>query len=103
MKPFLEPKTYKKMKFVYSDDPKSLKVIEEIFDLDKLDVAFGGRNPAGFNLQVYAQQMKDDDRRRTNFHGSGCSSPSYHSSSLSESHQHESTDRDSNASDEGRL
>ncbi|KAB2049454.1 hypothetical protein ERO13_A13G159900v2 [Gossypium hirsutum] len=105
VKPFLETKTYKKMKFVYSDDPKSLKVIEEIFDLDKLDVAFGGRNPAGFNLEVYARQMKDDDSKRMNFHGSGCSSPFYHSSSLSESQQHESTDldRDSNASDEGRL
>ncbi|TYH35566.1 hypothetical protein ES332_D13G201700v1 [Gossypium tomentosum] len=105
VKPFLETKTYKKMKFVYSDDPKSLKVIEEIFDLDKLDVAFGGRNPAGFNLEVYARQMKDDDSKRTNFHGSGCSSPFYQSSSLSESQQHESTDldRDSNASDEGRL
>ncbi|MBA0728422.1 hypothetical protein Golax_001323 [Gossypium laxum] len=105
VKPFLETKTYKKMKFVYSDDPKSLKVIEEIFDLDKLDVAFGGRNPAGFNLEVYARQMKDDDSKRTNFHGSGCSSPFYQSSSLSESQQHESTDLDcdSNASDEGRL
>ncbi|MBA0816796.1 hypothetical protein Gohar_001419 [Gossypium harknessii] len=105
VKPFLETKTYKKMKFVYSDDPKSLKVIEEIFDLDKLDVAFGGRNPAGFNLEVYARQMKDDDSKRTNFHGSGCSSPFYQSSSLSESQQYESTDldRDSNASDEGRL
>ncbi|MBA0632880.1 hypothetical protein Godav_001545 [Gossypium davidsonii] len=105
VKPFLETKTYKKMKFVYSDDPKSLKVIEEIFDLDKLDVAFGGRNPAGFNLEVYARQMKDDDSKRTNFHGSGCSSPFYQSSSLSESQQHESTDldRNSNASDEGRL
>ncbi|KAL1064174.1 hypothetical protein V6Z11_D13G194000 [Gossypium hirsutum] len=89
VKPFLETKTYKKMKFVYSDDPKSLKVIEEIFDLDKLDVAFGGRNPAGFNLEVYARQMKDDDSKRTNFHGSGCSSPFYQSSSLSESQQHE--------------
>ncbi|KAL1127572.1 hypothetical protein V6Z11_A13G187400 [Gossypium hirsutum] len=89
VKPFLETKTYKKMKFVYSDDPKSLKVIEEIFDLDKLDVAFGGRNPAGFNLEVYARQMKDDDSKRMNFHGSGCSSPFYHSSSLSESQQHE--------------
>ncbi|XWS57935.1 hypothetical protein CRYUN_Cryun09bG0215600 [Craigia yunnanensis] len=88
VKPFLEPKTYKKVKFVYSDDTKSQKIIEEIFYFDKLDAAFGGRNTAGFDYQAYAQQI--------------CSSPPHPSSILSESHQSESLDldHDSNASDE---
>ncbi|KAE8733701.1 Sec14p-like phosphatidylinositol transfer family protein isoform 3 [Hibiscus syriacus] len=105
VKPFLEPKTYRKIKFVYSDDPKSMTVVEEIFDLNILDVAFGGRNAAGFNYEAYAQQMKEDDIKRLNSVCSGCSSPySYPSSILSESQQ-ESTDldHDSIASDEGRL
>ncbi|KAE8707879.1 Sec14p-like phosphatidylinositol transfer family protein isoform 3 [Hibiscus syriacus] len=67
VKPFLDPKTYKKMKFVYSDDPKSTTVVEEIFDLDILDVAFGGRNAAGFSYEEYAQQMKEDDIERNKY------------------------------------
>ncbi|XP_022718737.1 random slug protein 5-like isoform X2 [Durio zibethinus] len=103
VKPFLEPKTYKKVKFVYSNDPKSQKIIEEIFDLDKLDVALGGRNRAGFDYQAYARQMKEDDIRKSNFLDSSCSSPP--ASILFESHQPESPDldHDSNASDEGGL
>ncbi|KAL4324680.1 hypothetical protein GQ457_11G014680 [Hibiscus cannabinus] len=96
VKPFLEPRTYKKMKFLYSNDPNSMKVVEEIFDLDTLDVAFGGRNAAGFNYEAYAKQMKEDDIKRLNSLGSGC---------LSESSQQQSTDLDhgSNASDDVRL
>ncbi|KAK8638123.1 hypothetical protein V6N13_136563 [Hibiscus sabdariffa] len=96
VKPFLEPRTYQKMKFLYSNDPNSMKVVEEIFDLDSLDVAFGGRNAAGFNYEAYAQQMKEDDIKRLNSLSSGC---------LSESSQQQSTDLDhgSNASDDVRL
>ncbi|EOY10396.1 Sec14p-like phosphatidylinositol transfer family protein isoform 3 [Theobroma cacao] len=105
VKPFLEPKTYKKVKFVYSDDPKSQKIIEEVFDLDKLDVAFGGRNTAGFDYQAYAQQMKEDDIKKSNVLDSSCTSPPYPSSVLSKSHQLESLDLDhySNASDKVGL
>ncbi|XWS42760.1 hypothetical protein CRYUN_Cryun16bG0042000 [Craigia yunnanensis] len=105
VKPFLETKTYKKVKFVYSDDPKSLKIMEEAFDLDKLDAAFGGRNTGGFDYQAYAQQMKEDDIRKSNFLDSSCASPSHPSSILSESHQSESPDldHDSNASNESGL
>ncbi|KAK8520085.1 hypothetical protein V6N12_004047 [Hibiscus sabdariffa] len=96
VKPFLEPRTYKKMKFLYSNDPNSMKVVEEIFDLDTLDVAFGGRNATGFNYEAYAKQMKEDDIKRLNSLGSGC---------LSESSQQQSTflDHGSNASDDVRL
>ncbi|KAI4300981.1 hypothetical protein L6164_034304 [Bauhinia variegata] len=85
VKPFLEPKTFKKARFVYPDNPKSRLIMEEIFDLDKLELFFGGRNALGFNYKVYAQKMKDDDKRMSDFIGSGCSSPSYLQSVLSES------------------
>ncbi|KAK8541867.1 hypothetical protein V6N12_014488 [Hibiscus sabdariffa] len=97
LKPFLDPITYQKVKFVYSDDPKSRKIIEEIFYLDKLDAAFGGRNMSGFDYQAYARQMKDDDVRMSSFLHSGCSSPSPHLSSIL------AEPRGSNASDEGGL
>ena len=79
--------------------------MEEVFDLDKLDVAFGGRNTGGFNYQAYAQQMKEDDIRMSNFLDSSFASSSHPSSILSESHQSESPDldHDSNASNESGL
>ncbi|XVF30671.1 hypothetical protein REPUB_Repub16aG0078500 [Reevesia pubescens] len=106
VKPFLESKTYKKVNFVYSDDPKSQKIMEEVFDFDTLDAAFGGRNTAGFDYQAFAQQMKEDDIRKSNFLDSSSSSPLHPSLILSESNQSESPDLDhddSNPSDEGGL
>ncbi|XVE62442.1 hypothetical protein DITRI_Ditri06bG0118500 [Diplodiscus trichospermus] len=94
VKPFFEPKTYKKLIFVYSDDPMSLKIMEELFDLDKLDAAFGGRNAGGFDYQAYSKHMKEDDIRKSNFLDSSCASPSYSSSIFSESHPSGSPDLD---------
>ena len=71
MKPFLEPKTYNKVKFVYSDDTESQKIITDIFDMDKLEFAFGGRNPVGFDDNQYAERMKEDDKRMTTLLSSG--------------------------------
>ncbi|GAB4861195.1 hypothetical protein Ancab_036354 [Ancistrocladus abbreviatus] len=62
VKPFLEPKTRKKVKFVYPDDANSRKVLEEIFDMDQLESAFGGNNTDGFDINKYAERMKEDDK-----------------------------------------
>ncbi|XP_077249954.1 uncharacterized protein LOC143889576 [Tasmannia lanceolata] len=67
VKPFLEPKTYKKVKFVYSDDIGTKKIMEDLFDMDKLEVAFGGRNQEGFNINDYAERMREDDKRIPSF------------------------------------
>ncbi|KAK9162920.1 hypothetical protein Syun_003822 [Stephania yunnanensis] len=63
VKPFLEPKTYRKVKFVYSDDLNSKKIMEDLFDMDTLESAFGGNNQAGFNINDYAERMREDDKR----------------------------------------
>ncbi|KAH9295749.1 hypothetical protein KI387_039337 [Taxus chinensis] len=63
VKPFLEPKTYRKVKFVYSKDLESMKIMEELFDMDKVESAFGGRNPVEFNKDEYGQRMKEDDKK----------------------------------------
>ncbi|PQM43051.1 random slug protein 5-like isoform X1 [Prunus yedoensis var. nudiflora] len=73
VKPFLEPKTYKKMKFVYSDNPQSQKIMEDLFHMDKLESAFGGKNSCGFDYQAYAQRMREDDKKMSSFIDSGCS------------------------------
>lgn len=75
VKPFIEPKTYKKVRFVYSKEPQSQKLMEELFDMDKLDCTFGGRNSAGFNYEAYAQWMREDDKKRFDMMYSGSSSP----------------------------
>ncbi|MQM08079.1 hypothetical protein Taro_040934 [Colocasia esculenta] len=62
-KPFLEPKTCKKVKFVYSDDPSTKKIMEDLFDVDRLECAFGGNNQVGFNVSDYAERMRGDDKR----------------------------------------
>ena len=59
VKPFLEPKTSNKVKFVYSDDNLSNKLLEDLFDMEQLEVAFGGKNSdAGFNFEKYAERMR---------------------------------------------
>ncbi|KAK4404671.1 hypothetical protein Sango_0835700 [Sesamum angolense] len=58
VKPFLELKTYKKIKFVYSDQPQSTKVMESPFDMDKLEPAFRGKSKEGFDYEAYAKCMK---------------------------------------------
>ncbi|XVF36754.1 hypothetical protein REPUB_Repub19eG0085400 [Reevesia pubescens] len=63
VKPFLEPKTQNKVKFVYSDDLNSKKIMEDLFDMEKLECPFGGNDGSGFNINKYAERMREDDRR----------------------------------------
>lgn len=100
VKPFLEPKTFKKVRFVYSDNPQSQKTMEDLFDIDKLGSAFGGRNSIGFDYEDYAQRMKEDDKKMSDFIESGCS-PSYQPSIMSELQQSDSLA--SEGSDEAGL
>ncbi|XP_072980274.1 uncharacterized protein [Typha angustifolia] len=67
VKPFLEHKTYKKVKFVYSDNLDSQKIMGDLFDIDKLETAFGGRNTCGFDFNNYAERMKEDDKKMDAF------------------------------------
>lgn len=63
VKPFLESKTSKKVKFVYSDNQASMKIMEDFFNMDELEQAFGGKNEAGFEIKEYAKRMKDEDKK----------------------------------------
>lgn len=62
-KPFLETKTANKVKFVYSDDVNSKRIIESLFNMDQLESAFGGNNNVSFNITKYGETMKEDDKR----------------------------------------
>eukprot|EP00249_Psilotum_nudum_P011155 c22997_g2_i1 orf=319-1260(-) len=61
VKPFLDPKTFKKVKFVYAQDAECEKLMDELFDMDVLECAFGGRNPLGFDKDDYSKLMQEDD------------------------------------------
>ena len=79
--------------------------MEELFDIDKLESAFGGKNSVGFDYEAYAVRMKEDDKM-SHLGTSGCSSP-YQSSIMSETQLSESlaSDQgsDGNHSDEGGI
>nr|GLL48060.1 random slug protein 5-like [Ipomoea trifida] len=62
-KPFLEPKTANKVSFVYSDDPNSKKIMEDLFDTTQLESAFGGNESADFDIAKYAERMREDDKK----------------------------------------
>ncbi|XP_047318728.1 phosphatidylinositol transfer protein 3-like [Impatiens glandulifera] len=61
VKPFLEPKTYRKVKFVFSNHPQGQKTMEDLFDVDKLEPIFGGKSEKGFDYEAYAKQMKEEN------------------------------------------
>ncbi|KAK7321167.1 hypothetical protein VNO77_31519 [Canavalia gladiata] len=67
VKPLLEPKTYNKVKFGYSDDQNTKKIMEELFDFDHLESAFGGNDDTGFDISKYAERMKEDDKKIPSF------------------------------------
>lgn len=67
VKPLLEPKTYNKVKFGYSDDLNTKKIMEDLFDLELLESAFGGNDNAAFDINKYAEKMKEDDKKIPSF------------------------------------
>lgn len=62
-KPFLEPKTANKVKFVYPNDPSTSRIMDELFDMEVVESAFGGKDDVGFDFNKYAERMKEDDKR----------------------------------------
>ncbi|KAL1547028.1 phosphatidylinositol transfer protein 3-like [Salvia divinorum] len=62
-KPFLEPKTANKVKFVYSDDPNTNKIMDELFDMGMVESAFSGKDGEDFDINKYATRMRKDDEK----------------------------------------
>ncbi|KAL7097587.1 hypothetical protein ACP275_10G153700 [Erythranthe tilingii] len=71
VKPFLETKTYKKVKFVYSDHPPSMKVMEALFDMEKLESTFGGKSAEDYDYESYAERMKKEEKQKNDVKKSG--------------------------------
>jgi len=63
IRPFLETEMYNKVKFYYWDNHNDKKILEDLFDMDKLESAFGGNGDKGFDVNKYAERMKEDDNK----------------------------------------
>jgi hypothetical protein len=52
------------VKFVYDNNSESQRIMGDMFDLDKLESTFGGRNTAGPDINKYAEKMRRRDQMR---------------------------------------
>ena len=64
IKQFLEPTLQDKIKFIYSNNAESQRIMTDMFDMDKLESAFGGRNTASLDINKYAERMRRIDQIR---------------------------------------
>ena len=64
VKQFLEPTLQDKIKFVYNNNAESQRIMTDMFDMDKLESAFGGRNTASLDINKYAERMRRIDQIR---------------------------------------
>ena len=61
VKYFLDPKTFQKVKFVYPKNGESSSLLEEFFDMDKLQSSFGGKNNQQYDHEEFSKLMHQDD------------------------------------------
>jgi hypothetical protein len=67
VKVLLEPESYNKVKFVYSNDQNTKKIMEGLFDMDQLEPAFGGTDDTEFDMNKYAKIMREEDNKMHSF------------------------------------
>eukprot|EP00250_Pteridium_aquilinum_P004263 c14487_g1_i1 orf=199-1092(-) len=67
VKHFLDRKTHQKVQFVYSTNPESFKFMEELFDVDQLTTAFGGKRTEFYDHEKNSKQMQEDDVKSAAF------------------------------------
>ncbi|CAN6351526.1 unnamed protein product [Urochloa humidicola] len=61
---FIEPEMKEKVKFVYTNNAESQRIMADMFDLEKLESAFGGRNTSGIDIVEYSERMRRRDQLR---------------------------------------
>lgn len=49
--------------------------MEELFDMDKLESAFGGNDTSSFDIGKYAERMREDDKKMPALWSQGVNSP----------------------------
>ncbi|XP_024393227.1 uncharacterized protein [Physcomitrium patens] len=61
VKPFLDPKTFRKVKFVYSKNAESQKILSELFEENATKTIF--EDPNDYTHEDYAKLMQEDDKK----------------------------------------
>lgn len=70
VKYFLDPKSFQKVKFVYSMNKDSVEVMRSYFDVDNLPTEFGGKATLTYDHDEFSRSMVDDDEKTVTFWGS---------------------------------
>lgn len=63
IKPFIDDAMFESVKFVYTGDAESQKVMADSFDVDAMEEAYGGKNRVGFDVDAYGKRMREEDRK----------------------------------------
>lgn len=74
--------------------------MEELFDMDKLESVFGGRNSIGFVYEDYAKRMMEEDKKMSDSTDNECLSHSPSTMILELQHSEPNSDLTSEASDD---
>lgn len=82
VKPLVEPETWNKVKFGYSNDQNTKKIMADLFDMDHLESAFDGNDGTGFDINKYAKRMKEEEDNKMRTPPNSLSSVSHNMPSL---------------------
>lgn len=63
IQPFVDPVTHKKVRFLQSKSKDCKALMEETFEMEYLEEAFGGQSKASYDFAAYTQMMEEDERR----------------------------------------
>ncbi|CAK7339562.1 unnamed protein product [Dovyalis caffra] len=66
---FLDPITFKKVKFVYPKNKDSLELMQSYFDMDNLPSELGGKASLKYDHEEFSRQMVEDDVKTAKFWG----------------------------------
>jgi hypothetical protein len=76
VKPFLDPNTVKKIRFIHPKNSESTKILSDLFEEDIVKIAF--EDPNDYNHEEYSKLMKDDDLKSSlHWKGAGKSKPDH--------------------------
>ncbi|KAH9626472.1 hypothetical protein KSS87_006432 [Heliosperma pusillum] len=64
VKPFLGARIRDKVKFVYSNDSTTMKIMEDLFETEQFESVLGSKAAESFDIHTYAQWMKKEDEKR---------------------------------------
>ncbi|XP_057820452.1 uncharacterized protein LOC131033289 [Cryptomeria japonica] len=68
---FLDLKTVEKVKFIYTKSEESASLMQRLFDLDKLQVEFGGKNNSQYDHTEFSKLMRQDDIKTADYWATG--------------------------------